>query len=61
MSPRPASSPPRLHADSFAKPKPRPPKSPAQSAQIRVQNRRREYLERHEDYFGSMDHELAGA
>ncbi|KAI0885989.1 coiled-coil domain-containing protein-domain-containing protein [Annulohypoxylon maeteangense] len=41
----------------YVKPQPRPPKSPAHSAQIRVQNRRREYLERNLKYFDSLDHE----
>ncbi|KAI5921779.1 coiled-coil domain-containing protein-domain-containing protein [Camillea tinctor] len=44
---------------SYTKPQPRPPKSPAHTAQIRVQNRRREYLERHPSYFDSLEHELA--
>ncbi|KAI0008337.1 coiled-coil domain-containing protein-domain-containing protein [Xylariaceae sp. FL0662B] len=43
----------------YVKPQPRPPKSPAHSAQIRIQNRRREYLERHPAYFDSLEHELA--
>ncbi|KAI2469698.1 coiled-coil domain-containing protein-domain-containing protein [Annulohypoxylon bovei var. microspora] len=43
----------------YVKPQPRPPKSPAHSAQIRVQNRRREYLERNLKYFDSLEHELA--
>ncbi|OTA93208.1 hypothetical protein M434DRAFT_21596 [Hypoxylon sp. CO27-5] len=43
----------------YVKPQPRPPKSPAHSAQIRVQNRRREYLERNPKYFESLEHELA--
>ncbi|KAI1091945.1 coiled-coil domain-containing protein-domain-containing protein [Rostrohypoxylon terebratum] len=43
----------------YVKPQPRPPKSPAHSAQIRVQNRRREYLERNPKYFDSLEHELA--
>ncbi|KAI1101209.1 coiled-coil domain-containing protein-domain-containing protein [Jackrogersella minutella] len=43
----------------YVKPQPRPPKSPARSAQIRVQNRRREYLERNPKYFDSLEHELA--
>ncbi|KAI1490004.1 coiled-coil domain-containing protein-domain-containing protein [Biscogniauxia mediterranea] len=51
----PESSPTR----SYTKPQPRPPKSPAHMAQIRVQNRRREYLERHPSYFDSLEHELA--
>lgn len=52
-------SPPRS-PDRFSKPRPRHPKSPAQSAQIRVQNRRRAYLERNAEYFKSTEHELAG-
>ncbi|KAI1502011.1 coiled-coil domain-containing protein-domain-containing protein [Biscogniauxia marginata] len=51
----PESSPTRA----YVKPQPRPPKSPAHSAQIRVQNRRREYLERHPSYLDSLEHELA--
>ncbi|CAJ2503426.1 Uu.00g108200.m01.CDS01 [Anthostomella pinea] len=43
----------------YTKPQPRAPRSPAHAAQIRVQNRRREYLERHPSYFKSMEHELA--
>ncbi|KAI0017878.1 hypothetical protein F4780DRAFT_781874 [Xylariomycetidae sp. FL0641] len=46
-------------ASAYVKPRPRPPKSPAHAAQIRVQNRRREYLERHPSYFLSAEHELA--
>lgn len=46
--------------NSFSKPKPRPPKSPAQVAHIRVRNRRREYLERNPDYLKSAEHEFAG-
>ncbi|KAK7748372.1 hypothetical protein SLS62_008635 [Diatrype stigma] len=45
--------------DAYARPQPRPPKSPAHSAQIRVQNRRREWLERHPEYVDSLEHELA--
>ncbi|ORY67475.1 coiled-coil domain-containing protein-domain-containing protein [Pseudomassariella vexata] len=48
-----------VQAEPFVKPQPRPPKSPAKSAQIRVHNRRREYLERHPTYFKSLEHELA--
>jgi hypothetical protein len=44
----------------FDKQVPRPAKSPAQTAQIQAQNRRREYLERNPSYFTSLDHELAG-
>ncbi|KAI1080521.1 coiled-coil domain-containing protein-domain-containing protein [Whalleya microplaca] len=43
----------------YVKPQPRPPKSPAHSAQIRIQNRRREYLDRNPKYFDSLEHELA--
>lgn len=43
----------------LSKPTPRPPRTPARAAQIRRQNRRREYLERHPSYFDSPDHELA--
>ncbi|KAH9905291.1 coiled-coil domain-containing protein-domain-containing protein [Xylariomycetidae sp. FL2044] len=43
----------------YLRPRPRPPRSPAHSAQIRVQNRRREWLERHPEYVDSMEHELA--
>lgn len=46
--------------DVYSKPRPRPPKTPAHSARVRMQNRRREYLERHPDYFQSLEHELAG-
>ncbi|KAH8884226.1 hypothetical protein GQ53DRAFT_400484 [Thozetella sp. PMI_491] len=57
MSPRFDTPPPG--SPSFLNPRPRPRKSPEQSARIRVQNRRREYLERYPDYFKSLDHELA--
>ncbi|KAH7029436.1 coiled-coil domain-containing protein-domain-containing protein [Microdochium trichocladiopsis] len=43
----------------FSQPRPRVPRSPAQSAQVRVRNRRREYLERNPSYFESLEHELA--
>ncbi|KAH7012663.1 coiled-coil domain-containing protein-domain-containing protein [Microdochium trichocladiopsis] len=43
----------------FAQPRPRAPRSPAQSAQVRVRNRRREYLDRNPAYFDSLEHELA--
>ncbi|KHO00446.1 uncharacterized protein MAM_01224 [Metarhizium album ARSEF 1941] len=39
---------------------PRPDKSPAKTAQIQAQNRRREYLDRNPGYFTALDHELAG-
>ncbi|KAG7291502.1 hypothetical protein NEMBOFW57_001521 [Staphylotrichum longicolle] len=44
---------------SSPQPRPRPPRSPGHSAQIRAQNRRRVYLERHHAYLQSSDHELA--
>lgn len=44
----------------FDKQIPRPAKSPAKTAQIQAQNRRREYLERNPSYFDGLDHELAG-
>lgn len=44
----------------FSKPRPRPPRSPAHAAQIRAQNRRREYLRRHPSYLQSSEHEFAG-
>lgn len=44
----------------YERPVPRDPKSPSRAAQVRVQNRRREYLQRHPSYFDSLDHELAG-
>ncbi|KAG6034236.1 hypothetical protein E4U41_006628 [Claviceps citrina] len=43
----------------YDKPVPRPAKTPAKAAQIRTQNRRRAYLERHPSYFDSVDRELA--
>ncbi|KAI1328195.1 hypothetical protein F5Y16DRAFT_161984 [Xylariaceae sp. FL0255] len=46
--------------DSYTKPQPRPPKSPAHAAQVRIQNRRREWLARHgATYLRRLDHELA--
>ncbi|KAI4591540.1 hypothetical protein KJ359_013206 [Pestalotiopsis sp. 9143b] len=45
--------------ESFSKPRPRAPRSPAQAAQVRKQNRRQEYLERHPSYLDSFEHELA--
>lgn len=47
-------------AVNYDKPVPRDPKSSARAAQVRMQNRRREYLQRHPSYFDSLDHELAG-
>ncbi|KAI1141161.1 coiled-coil domain-containing protein-domain-containing protein [Hypoxylon sp. FL0543] len=64
-SPMPPQAPPSPPLSSYSpisayvKPQPRPPRSPARSAQIRVQNRRREYLERNPRYFDSLEHELA--
>ncbi|KAK3331157.1 coiled-coil domain-containing protein-domain-containing protein [Apodospora peruviana] len=57
----PSFDPPPATSNSFSRPRPqpRPPKSPAHSAQIRVQNRRREYLDRNPTYFQSTEHELA--
>ncbi|KAK4188984.1 coiled-coil domain-containing protein-domain-containing protein [Podospora australis] len=43
----------------FRKPVPRPPLSPSRLAQVKAQNRRREYLDRNPGYFSSPDHELA--
>lgn len=43
----------------YERPQPRPPKTPAHAAQIRVRNRRREWLTRHPSYFLSLEHELA--
>ncbi|KAK4143534.1 coiled-coil domain-containing protein 97 [Dichotomopilus funicola] len=45
--------------NSFSQPRPRAPKSPGHLARIRVQNRRRAYLDRHAEYFQSSEHELA--
>ncbi|ATY63205.1 coiled-coil domain-containing [Cordyceps militaris] len=41
------------------KPVPRHHKSATHSAQVQIQNRRREYLLRHPAYFDSIEHELA--
>ncbi|KAI1130991.1 coiled-coil domain-containing protein-domain-containing protein [Nemania abortiva] len=43
----------------YERPQPRPPKTPAHAAQIRVRNRRREWLSRHPSYLRSLEHELA--
>ncbi|KAL1845240.1 hypothetical protein VTK73DRAFT_822 [Phialemonium thermophilum] len=45
--------------DPFSRPKPRPPRSEEEMAQVRMRNRRRTYLERHPEYFDSLEHELA--
>ncbi|KAK0753640.1 hypothetical protein B0T18DRAFT_310461, partial [Schizothecium vesticola] len=50
---------PTLDSEPFSRPRPRPPRSSSQQAQIRVQNRRREYLARNPSYFVSSEHELA--
>ncbi|KAK0717237.1 hypothetical protein B0T26DRAFT_647051 [Lasiosphaeria miniovina] len=50
---------PPTSLDMLSAPRRRPPRSPSQSARIRVQNRRAEYLLRNPDYFNSTDHELA--
>ncbi|PFH57976.1 hypothetical protein XA68_14318 [Ophiocordyceps unilateralis] len=51
----------RLTGPSFDKPVPLPPKTDAQKASIVIQNRRREYLNRHPSYLDIPDHELADA
>ncbi|KAI0105711.1 coiled-coil domain-containing protein-domain-containing protein [Nemania sp. FL0031] len=43
----------------YERPQPRPPKTPAHAAQVRVRNRRREWLSRHPSYLRSLEHELA--
>ncbi|ROV94920.1 hypothetical protein VSDG_07099 [Cytospora chrysosperma] len=45
--------------DDFSRPRPRPQRSPEQAAKIRVQNRRREYLQKNPSYFDSVEHEFA--
>ncbi|KAK5627058.1 hypothetical protein RRF57_002773 [Xylaria bambusicola] len=52
-------SPESSTSNSYERPQPRPPKTPAHAAQIRVRNRRREWLSRHPSYFRSLEHELA--
>ncbi|KAG6001632.1 hypothetical protein E4U21_003987 [Claviceps maximensis] len=47
------------HHSMYDKPVPRPARSPTKTIQIRIQNRRREYLKRHPAYFDSEDRELA--
>ncbi|KAI8953312.1 coiled-coil domain-containing protein-domain-containing protein [Xylaria longipes] len=54
-----ASPPESLPSSPYERPQPRPPKTPAHAAQIRVRNRRREWLSRHPSYFRSLEHELA--
>ncbi|POS81356.1 coiled-coil domain-containing protein [Diaporthe helianthi] len=46
-------------ADLFSRPRPRPPRSSSQAAKIRVQNRRRQYLENNPSYLSSADNQLA--
>ncbi|KAM7201436.1 Coiled-coil domain containing protein (DUF2052) domain containing protein [Naviculisporaceae sp. PSN 640] len=63
MSPR-FDSPPtgktsNSNLDSFSQPRPRPAKSAAELAEVRVKNRRRAYLDRHPGYFESSEHEFA--
>ncbi|KAJ4386170.1 hypothetical protein N0V93_009063 [Gnomoniopsis smithogilvyi] len=53
-----ANSPPGT-PNSFSRPRPRPQRSPSQAARIRVQNRRREYLEKNPKYFTSAEQEFA--
>ncbi|KAK3337534.1 coiled-coil domain-containing protein-domain-containing protein [Cercophora scortea] len=57
MSPR-FDSPP-ASPGAFTQPRPRPPKSSAHAALVRVRNRRREYLARNPGYFKSSEHELS--
>ncbi|KAH8762173.1 hypothetical protein F5883DRAFT_499896 [Diaporthe sp. PMI_573] len=45
--------------DPFSRPRPRPPRSPSQAAKIRVQNRRRQYLDNNPGYLSSADNQLA--
>ncbi|ROW07180.1 hypothetical protein VPNG_07340 [Cytospora leucostoma] len=45
--------------DPFSRPRPLPARSPEQVARLRVQNRRREYLQKNPGYFDSVEHELA--
>ncbi|KAK0633757.1 coiled-coil domain-containing protein-domain-containing protein [Immersiella caudata] len=60
MAPHMESPPPHTTSeDLFSKPQPRPPRSHSRSEQIRIQNRRREYLHRNPTYFKSSEHELA--
>ncbi|RDA88816.1 hypothetical protein CP532_5485 [Ophiocordyceps camponoti-leonardi (nom. inval.)] len=51
----------RLTSLAFEKPVPRVPKTAEQKASIKVQNRRREYLERNPSYLEDPEHELADA
>ncbi|KAI1299737.1 coiled-coil domain-containing protein-domain-containing protein [Xylaria venustula] len=55
-SPSPSGS---LPSPPYERPQPRPPRSPAHAAHVRVRNRRREWLSRNSSYFRSLEHELA--
>jgi hypothetical protein len=46
--------------DTYARPKPRAPRTPEQAARVRRRNRRTEYLVRHSEYYQADVHELAG-
>lgn len=50
-----------LGPDDHQAPVPRPARSPATILQIRVRNRRREYLRQNPTYLDDLDHELASA
>lgn len=56
----PASNPVQPSGSTSERPVPRERKSDAHSAQLRVQNRRRDHLQRHPEYLTSIEHELAG-
>ena len=58
MAPK-ANSPPAT-PNPFSQPQPRPTRSAEESAQVRIQNRRRAYLERNPAYVKSNEHELSG-
>ncbi|KAI8627011.1 coiled-coil domain-containing protein-domain-containing protein [Xylariaceae sp. FL1651] len=58
-APSPPPEPTSSSSPPYEKPQPRPPRSPAHAAQIRVRNRRREWLSRNSSYFQSLEHELA--
>ncbi|KAM7186555.1 putative coiled-coil domain containing protein [Rhypophila sp. PSN 637] len=45
--------------NSFSQPRPRPAKTAAELADVRVKNRRRAYLDRNPGYFESSEHEFA--
>jgi hypothetical protein len=50
----------RMNNSPSEKQVPRPPRPAAEAAEIRVQNRRREYLRRNPEYFKDPEHEFAG-